>query len=42
VQWRALPEFFRRRPSVAPAGFLEGETELVPTAGGADGSGQDG
>ena len=25
VQWRALPDFFRRRPEVVPAGFLEGE-----------------
>ncbi|HET7510677.1 MAG TPA: APC family permease [Solirubrobacterales bacterium] len=26
VQWRKLPAFFRRRPEVVPAGFLEGET----------------
>ncbi len=25
VQWRALPAFFRRKPEVVPAGFLEGE-----------------
>jgi amino acid transporter len=25
VQWRKLPDFFRRRPEVVPAGFLEGE-----------------
>jgi amino acid transporter len=25
VQWRAVPAFFRRRPEVVPAGFLEGE-----------------
>ena len=25
VQWRAVPDFFRRRPEVVPAGFLEGE-----------------
>jgi amino acid transporter len=25
VQWRAFPSFFRRRPEVVPAGFLEGE-----------------
>ena len=25
VQWRAFPAFFRRRPEVVPAGFLEGE-----------------
>jgi len=30
VQWRAVPSFFRRRPEVAPAGFLEGEAQLEP------------
>jgi hypothetical protein len=25
LQWRKVPEFFRRKPSVVPAGFLEGE-----------------
>jgi len=25
VQWRAFPAFFKRRPEVVPAGFLEGE-----------------
>lgn len=30
VQWRKLPEFFRRKPEVVPAGFLEGEAELPP------------
>lgn len=25
IQWRALPGFFRRKPEVVPAGFLEGE-----------------
>jgi amino acid transporter len=30
VQWRAVPSFFRRRPEVAPAGFLEGEAALEP------------
>jgi amino acid transporter len=25
VQWNKVPEFFRRRPKVVPAGFLEGE-----------------
>jgi amino acid transporter len=30
VQWRKVPEFFRRRPEVAPAGFLEGEATLEP------------
>jgi amino acid transporter len=26
VQWRKVPAFFKRRPEVVPAGFLEGET----------------
>jgi amino acid transporter len=26
LQWRASPEYFRRRPEVVPEGFLEGET----------------
>jgi len=30
VQWRAVPSFFRRKPEVAPAGFLEGEAALEP------------
>jgi amino acid transporter len=30
VQWRAVPSFFRRKPEVAPAGFLEGEAVLDP------------
>ncbi len=36
VQWRKAPAFFRRRPEVVPAGFLEGEVELppAPIAGG--------
>ncbi len=40
VQWRKVPAFFRRKPEVAPAGFLEGEVELepVPLAAG-DGKG---
>jgi hypothetical protein len=25
LQWRKVPEFFHRKPSVVPAGFLEGE-----------------
>jgi hypothetical protein len=25
VQWRKVPAFFKRRPEVVPAGFLEGE-----------------
>jgi amino acid transporter len=32
IQWRAVPSFFRRRPEVAPDGFLEGEAE--PASGG--------
>jgi amino acid transporter len=32
IQWRAMPAFFRRRPEVAPDGFLEGEA--APQAGG--------
>jgi amino acid transporter len=30
VQWRKVPEFFRRKPEVVPAGFLEGEADLPP------------
>ncbi|HEY0391860.1 MAG TPA: APC family permease [Solirubrobacterales bacterium] len=30
VQWRAVPSFFRRKPEVAPVGFLEGEAALEP------------
>ncbi|HEX3174571.1 MAG TPA: APC family permease [Solirubrobacterales bacterium] len=37
VQWRAFPAFFRRRPEVAPEGFLEGEAE--PATGGLAGGG---
>jgi amino acid transporter len=29
IQWRALPDFFRRKAEVAPAGFLEGEAEIA-------------
>jgi amino acid transporter len=38
VQWRKVPTFFRRRPEVVPAGFLEGESEPPPpvAAGGAE------
>ncbi len=37
VQWRKVPEFFRRRPEVVPPGFLEGETTPPPpVAGGAE------
>ncbi len=28
IQWRALPDFFRRKAGVVPAGFLEGETPI--------------
>jgi amino acid transporter len=27
IQWRKVPAFFKRRPEVVPAGFLEGEVE---------------
>ena len=27
VQWRKVPAFFKRKPEVAPAGFLEGEAD---------------
>jgi amino acid transporter len=40
VQWRKVPSFFKRRPEVAPAGFLEGEADLEPVPiarGGEDG-----
>ena len=30
LQWRKMPAFFRRKPEVAPAGFLEGEVEMEP------------
>jgi amino acid transporter len=30
VQWRKVPAFFRRRPEVVPAGFLEGEAQMEP------------
>jgi amino acid transporter len=41
IQWRALPDFFRRKPEVVPAGFLEGEAEIepeepAPVAGGSE------
>jgi amino acid transporter len=36
-QWRASPEYFRRRPEVVPEGFLEGEVPTAPAvAGGAE------
>jgi amino acid transporter len=40
IQWRAVPQFFRRRAEVAPPGFLEGESE--PETGGIAGSGGEG
>ena len=36
VQWRAFPEFFRRRPEVVPAGFLEGEAPPPEPTGAAE------
>jgi amino acid transporter len=35
-QWRASPEFFRKRPEVVPDGFLEGEAPAPAVAGGAE------
>jgi amino acid transporter len=34
VQWRNMPVFFRRRPEVAPPGFLETPAEAAPPAAG--------
>src|ERR1700712_1586937 len=31
IQWRKVPEFFRNRPRVVPAGFLEGEAAPPPS-----------
>jgi amino acid transporter len=28
IQWRAIPDFFRKKPEVAPEGFLEGEAKI--------------
>ncbi len=36
VQWGKFPEFFRRRPEVVPAGFLEGEAPPPGPTGVAD------
>jgi amino acid transporter len=36
VQWRAVPAFFRRKPEVVPAGFLEGEAPPPGPTGAAD------
>jgi amino acid transporter len=38
VQWRAFPAFFRRKPQVVPAGFLEGEAPPPGPTGVAEGS----
>ncbi len=37
VQWRKVPAFFKRRPEVVPAGFLEGEAAAPAPAGSAEG-----
>ena len=31
VQWRKVPDFFKRKPEVVPAGFLEGEAAAART-----------
>jgi amino acid transporter len=36
VQWSRFPEFFRRKPEVVPAGFLEGEAPQPEPTGVAD------
>jgi amino acid transporter len=36
LQWRKVPDFFRRKPSVVPAGFLEGEAPAPGPTGVAD------
>jgi len=36
VQWRAFPAFFKRKPEVVPAGFLEGEAPPPGPTGVAD------
>jgi amino acid transporter len=36
VQWSKFPEFFRRKPEVVPAGFLEGEAPAPGPTGVAD------
>jgi amino acid transporter len=36
VQWRKVPDFFRRRPEVVPAGFLEGEVVPPGATGGVE------
>ncbi|HEV7482550.1 MAG TPA: APC family permease [Solirubrobacterales bacterium] len=37
VQWRAFPAFFRRKPEVVPAGFLEGEVAAPGPTGAGEG-----
>jgi amino acid transporter len=37
IQWRKFPAFFRRRPEVVPAGFLEGEAPAPGPTGVAEG-----
>lgn len=41
VQWRAFPEFFKRRPEVVPAGFLEGEAPPPEPTGTAEAPGKE-
>jgi amino acid transporter len=36
VQWRKMPAFFKRKPEVVPAGFLEGEAPAPGPTGVAD------
>ena len=36
VQWGKFPEFFRRKPEVVPAGFLEGEAPPPGPTGAAE------
>ena len=36
LQWHKVPDFFRRKPSVVPAGFLEGEAPAPGPTGVAD------
>ncbi|HUB99685.1 MAG TPA: APC family permease [Solirubrobacterales bacterium] len=38
VQWRKMPAFFKRKPQVVPAGFLEGEAPPPGPTGVAEGS----
>jgi len=33
VQWRAFPAFFKRRPEVVPAGFLDEHEEAIEELG---------